>query len=277
MKQRMLYFPNKQLKLGLRIWPVMVSDLWGGRELVWRLFLRNWLARYKQAALGWTWALIMPFIAIGTFVFLNRAGILNIGSTDVPYPLFALIGLAVWQLFSTGLSSGCASVVSSGNMVSKINFPLEVLVFSSIAQAVFEFTVKCALVLVFFAVYRFVPPAGALLFPLAVLPIVILTLGLSLILSLVNGVLRDTANAVSLITTFLMFLTPVLYSEGEAKSAFFRLNPLTALVNAPRDILIHGRVKDPLSFLWASVFSLVVFLVFWRVFYLAKTKIPERL
>jgi len=239
-----IYEPNKYLKAGIRIWGEMFAELGSSRELIWRLFVRNLSARYKQALLGYVWVLLTPFIAIGTFMFLNRAGIMNIGKVDMPYPLFALIGLSVWQLFSIGINSGCNSLVGAGDMISKINFPREVLVFSSIAQSLFEFLIKCVLIFLFFFIFQWTPSWKVIFFPLAVVPIVVLTLGLSLILSLVNGVLRDTANIVTLITTFLMFLTPVLYPISPDKSIFFFLNPLASLVSAPRDLLVYGYIKE---------------------------------
>jgi lipopolysaccharide transport system permease protein len=271
------YMPNKQLNLGIRIWPLMFRDLFRSRELIWRLFIRNWSAKYKQSALGYVWALIMPFIAIGTFIFLNKAGVMNIEATDAPYPLFALIGLTVYQLFATGLNSGTRSLVDAGSMITKINFPLESLVFSSLAQAVFEFMVKFLLVVIFFFIFRFVPEWTVVFFPFAVLPMLLLTLGLSLILSMVNGVLRDTANIVSLLSTFLMFLTPVLYPVSGKKELFFALNPLAPLVNAPRDLIVYGYIKEPRAFFAASLFSILLFFICWRIFYLAKSKIPERM
>lgn len=272
-----IYEPNKTVRLGLRIWPVMIEEAYRARELTWRLFMRNLLARYKQAVLGFLWALIMPFIAIGTFIFLNKSGVMNISSTDVPYPLFALIGLTVWQLFSTGITCGAQSLVASGGMISKINFPLESLVFSSIAQSVFEFLVKLILLAVFFMAYRFIPPVVALFFPVLLLPIFFLTLGCSFILSLVNGVVRDVANIVSLLVTFFMFATPVLYPAKDEASAFFKWNPLNYLVNAPRDILIHGKISHPEGFIWSSLFAFAFFFFSWRIFFIAKTKIPERI
>ena len=114
-------------------------------------------------------------------------------------------------------------------------------------------------------------------FPLAIIPILILALGFSLILSLVNGILRDAANAVSFLTTFLMFLTPVLYPVSTEKFLIFKLNPLSALINAPRDLIAYGHIKEPVDFLVSSVFSVLLFLISWRVFHLAETKIPERI
>lgn len=271
------YEPNKSLKRGARIWIDMVKDLYLSRELIWRLFVRDWSARYKQAALGYVWALIMPFIAIGTFVFLNRTGILHIEKTQMPYPLFALIGLAVWQLFSTGVNAGCTSLTSASSMISKINFPLEALVFASVAQALFEFFIKCVLVAICLFVFQFAPAWTIIFFPIAVLPILVLTVGLSLLLSLINGIMRDTANIVTLLTTFLMFLTPVLYPVPTGAAFIFQLNPLSALISAPRDLIAVGRIQDPLGFWIGSTIAILVFLFSWRVFYLVKTKIPERL
>lgn len=271
------YIPNKHLKLGIKIWPEMFQELVKGRELIWRLFMRNLSAKYKQTVLSYLWALILPFIAIGTFMFLNRAGILNIGSTDIPYPLFALIGVSIWQLFSVGIISGTNSIVSAGGMISKINFPREVLVFSSIAQSIFEFLIKFVLIVIFFFIFRFIPSWEIIFFPLAIIPVLILTLGLSLVLSLVNGVLRDTANVVSLLTTFLMFLTPVLYPISTEKFLIFKLNPLSPLITAPRDLIVYGYIKEPVDFFVASVLSVLLFFISWRLFHLVETKIPERI
>ncbi|MBN1493705.1 MAG: ABC transporter permease [Candidatus Omnitrophica bacterium] len=272
-----IYEPNKYLKRGIKIWKDMFLELMESRELVWRLFVRNLSAKYRQSILGYVWFLLMPFIAIGTFMYLNRVGIVNIDTVDIPYPLFALIGLTIWQLFSTGIVSGTNSIVSAGSMVVKINFPRESLVFSSMAQGLFEFMVKSVLIVIFFFIFKVVPSPWGLLFPVAVLPIIILTVGLSLILSLVNGVLRDTANAVSLLTTFLMFLTPVLYPISATKSIYLKLNPLIPLVNTPRDLLVYGSIKEPVEFCVATIISVVVLLCAWRIFHLVETKIPERL
>ncbi|NTV29080.1 MAG: ABC transporter permease [Candidatus Omnitrophica bacterium] len=271
------YEPNRIARLGLGAWPLMCRELWGARELAARLFLRNLKARYKQALLGFFWALLVPLLAVGTFVLLNRAGVLVIGPTDVPYPLFALAGLTVFQLFSTGLVSSCSALVEAGDMIARVNFPREVLVLAAIGQAVFELLVKTALIAAACVYYGFLPPAGALLVPFTLVPLILLTLGLGLFLSLANAVFRDTAQAVGVLLTFLMFLTPVLYPADGAREWLFRLNPLTALVEASRDLFIYGALRHPLDFGLASAGSLLVFLCAWRIFHLVSTKVPERI
>jgi lipopolysaccharide transport system permease protein len=272
-----VYEPNKYLKRGIRIWKDMFVELWESRDLIWRLFSRDLSAKYRQSLLGYLWLLLLPFAAIGTFMYLNRVGIVNIDTVDVPYPLFALIGVTTWQLFSVGIVAGTSSIVSAGSMIIKINFPRETLVFASMAQSLFEFLIKLVLIVIFFVIFKYVPSKAIIFFPLAVIPLIILTTGLSLILSLVNGVLRDTANAVGLLSMFLMFLTPVLYPISLQKAYLLRLNPLVALINTPRDLIVYGRIQEPISFIIATIVAVMLFLIAWRIFHLVETKIPERL
>jgi lipopolysaccharide transport system permease protein len=273
-----VYEPNKYLKLGLRTWPLMAGELWHARELVWRLFVRNFSVRYKQSLLGYCWAVILPLIAIGTFILLRKAGIVTMGPVAAPYAVFALAGLSVYQLFSSGLSSGCGSLVDAGDMIAKVNFPREVLVLASAASVVFEFGVKLVLIALACAVFHFFPsPAGALLFCAAVVPLIFLTMGCMFFFSLANAVFRDTAQIVSIGSTFLMLLTPVLYPVPERWSLVFALNPLTALIDGPRDLLISGTMRDPTAYGVSAALGVLIFLAGWRVFHLVETKIPERL
>lgn len=272
------YLPDRQLKLGIKIWLEMFRELIGSRELIWRLFIRDFLARYKQTVLGVLWAVIMPLLMVGVFVFLNRAGVISIGETDVPYIVFALLGLSIWQLFATGLTACTNSILQGGSMVIKINFPKESLVIAALAQSVFEFLVRIGLLVVVFAIYKVIPSWMTLLLPLTLIPLMLLTLGLGFLLSLLNALMRDIANIVTILTTFLLFLTPVLY-PAPSTGLFATLsiyNPLSTLVTGSRDLVIFGYMKEPLQFLVASVVSLVIFLICWRIFHMVETRMAER-
>ncbi|MBL8012719.1 MAG: ABC transporter permease [Candidatus Omnitrophica bacterium] len=271
-----IYESHKFLKLGVKIWPSMFSELGACRDLIWRLFVRDVTAKYKQSFLGIFWAIITPLFAIATFSFLNRSGILNIGHVDVPYILYALIGLSIFQIFSTGIVAGCGSLVSAADMITKINFPRESLVIASMAQALTEFIIKFFMILILFVIYKFVPKWEIIFLPIVLVPMVFLTLGLSFVLSLINGIFRDTAQLVTILSSFLLFLTPVLYPIPSDHVFLFKVNPLVALVNAPRDLMIYGLIREPLDYAVASGVSVLFFLISWRLFHLIETKIPER-
>ena len=274
-----IYRPGQQVGWGFTIWREMVTELVRSRELIWRLFLRDFTARYKQTVLGVLWAVIMPLVAVGTFVFLNRSGILNIGHVDIPYPAYALLGLTVWQIFAGGLVACSNAIVAGGNMVVKINFPKETLVIAALGQTLVETLVRLVLLVIVFAFYRIVPPWTAILLPLSLVPLLLLTLGLGFLLSLLNALLRDVANVVTLATTFLLFLTPVLYPtpRGGLFSVITEYNPLAALVTGARDLVVTGYLTQPTQFVWANALSVVLFVLSWRVFHLAETRIAERM
>jgi lipopolysaccharide transport system permease protein len=189
-----------------------------------------------------------------------------------------LLGLTVWQIFAGGLTACSNSIVAGGSMVVKINFPKESLVLSSFGEALVETLVRMGLTIAVFTIYRVIPPWTALLFPLSLIPLVLFTLGLGFMLSLLNAVFRDVANVVSLASTFLLFVTPVLYPEPKAPifktlSAF---NPLAALVSAPRDLVVKGYITQPVSYIIYSALSLLIFIVSWRLFHLSEIRIAER-
>ena len=274
-----VYEPDKFIKMGFsESWREMAISLFRSRELIWRLFLRDSSAKYRQSLLGILWALLNPIITVGIFVFLNRAGILNIGETSVPYPIFALMGISIYGIFSTGLSVCSNSIIGAGSMVVKINFPKISLVIASMGQSLVDFLVRLALIIILFIVYGITPQWTLLIFPLTLLPLIFLTLGLGLLLSLLAGVFRDVIHLVSFFTTLFLFMMPVLYPAPPAGifAALNAWNPLSHLIVGCRDILISGSFSDSHSFLWASAFSIFLFLISWRIFFISESRIAER-
>lgn len=273
-----VYRPDGGIGWGAAAWSEMARELRMSRELIWRLFLRDFSARYKQSVLGVLWAVIMPVATVATFAFLNLSGVLNIGEVDVPYPAYALLGLTVFQMFAGGLAACSGAIVAGGGMVVKINFPKETLVIASLGQAVVETLIRVGLVALVFACYGIAPHWAAVFFPLLLLPLLLLTLGLGFLLSLLNVLVRDIAHIVTLGTTFLLFLTPVLYPAGKEGlfASVTAFNPLAALVAGPRDMVLSGRMADPLHYAWASGFCVLLFLVSWRLFHMVEPRMAER-
>jgi lipopolysaccharide transport system permease protein len=274
-----VYEPDKFVRAGFFvICKEMFVNVCRSRELMWRLFLRDFSARYRQSLLGISWAIINPLITVGIFVFLNRSGILNIGETPVPYPVFALIGVSIYGVFSTGLSACSSSIIGAGSMVVKINFPKVSLVIAAMGQAVVEFLVRLIMIILLLMLYGFSPRLSSLFLPFALLPLILLTLGMGLLLSLLAGVLRDIIYLVSFFTTLFLFLVPALYPTPQTGILVVlnKWNPLSHLLIGCRDILITGVLSNPSEFLWASLFSILIFLVSWRIFFLSEPRIAER-
>ena len=273
------YQPDNSLKKGyFSIFKEISDEIVENRWLTWQLFKRDFLTVYKQSFIGVLWAFIIPLVSIGTFVLLNQAGIFTFGEIGIPYPIYALLGMAFWQLFSTGLIAGSGSLAKAGNMITKINFSKKSLVIASMGQALISFLIQFGLVVALFAFYGIAPSPLIILVPILIIPIILFTLGLGFILSLLNGVVRDVGNMLSVLITFLMFLTPILYTKPTEGllAVITTYNPLYYLAAAPRDIVLINRVSETGGFLVSAVLAIAVFLVCLVIFHLTETRVAER-
>lgn len=256
----------------------LIKDVINARELIWRLFLRDFKARYKQSLLGWGWIFLLPLLAIGTFLILNQAGAIKIGGgIPVPYIIFGLIGISFWQIFASGLSAATGSIVTAGSFVAKIHFPREALVISAIGQTVVEFFVRMVLLLFIYIIYGLTPSPWIILSPILAIPLILLTLGLGFVTSLLNTIARDIQIFINVVMSFLIFLMPIMYNVSEDSLLFSinKFNPIFFLVSVPRDIIISGSFTHLHEFFVSSIISIIIFFFGWIIFTKAQTKITE--
>ncbi len=259
---------------------LMFQELASAKELIIRLIIRDFSSRYRQSLLGFSWAFIMPLITVSVFIFMNRAGILQIPDVGIPYPLYSLIGLSIWNLFTIGVTAGTNSIVSAGSMVVKINFPKAALVIAASLNGLIEFIIHLVLIFLAFLYFRITPDGiGSVIGIVSLLPLYLLMLGTGFLLSLTAVVIRDVQNILHLALSGLMLLTPILYpiSGSSFLARVNRWNPFNYLVNTPRDFIILGSSSTLQEYFLTALVSVAIFYVGWRLFYLAQTKIAERL
>jgi homopolymeric O-antigen transport system permease protein len=259
---------------------LMWRELASARGLVWRLFIRDFSAKYRQSVLGVVWAVLMPLVTVSLFVGMRGSGLLTIQDVGIPYPLYALIGLTIWSVFTVGLTACTQSLILGGPMVVKINFPKIALILAASGQGVVELLIRMVLIAIVFTYFGIAPSWGGLMIGLACLiPIYLIMTGAGFILSLAAGVLRDIANVLNIALMAGMLLTPILYpiSGNGLLARANTWNPFNYLVNVPRDFIVRGHTEFLTEFIWTTLLSVVVFCAGWRLFYLAQTKIAERI
>lgn len=273
-----VYTPDGLRQLGSRIWIVMAWQLWASRELIWRLIYRDISVRYRQSFLGYLWAIIPAAITVVIFAYLTEQRVLPIGRLALPYPVFALWSLTVWQLFAGVLSAATYSLVGAGALVTKINFPKEALVVASVGSPLFDFLIRLLPVAAVFAWYGVIPPWQALWLPLILLPLLLMALGLGFFLAVLNLAVRDIGNVVGTLLTFGMFAAPVFYPPPVTFPFYLVnvLNPFSPLLIATQDLLAHGALQHDGLFAGAVAFALLVFLLGWRLFYMTMPRVAER-
>ena len=273
------YEPDNSLKRGiLSILVEIFNELVNNRWLTYQLFKRDFLATYKQAVIGMFWAFIIPLISVGTFALLNRSGVFVIGNINVPYAVYAVAGVAFWQLFSTGLIMSTNSLVKAGSMIVKINFSKKSLVIAAYCQAFIPFLVQLIVLFAIMLFYGIVPGIKILLIPIVIIPVILLSFGMGLCLSMLNAILRDIGNIVSLFMTFLMFLTPIFFVKPTIGflSAISKYNPLYYLIATPRDIVTSSGSIHLKGFLLSSAVSAAIFCICIIVFHITEVRISER-
>ncbi len=275
-----IYTPNNSLhkECGV-IFRQIFQELIESRWLIWQLFKRDFFAIYKQTFLGILSPFIFPIIGIGTFVLWHYAGLLAIGHLDVPYPIYAIFGMAFWQLFSTGLIACSQSLLSADQMLTKINFSKKSLVIASLGKSFLPFIMQVGLGFFLLIIYKIKINLAILFLPVVIIPLLFLTLGFGFILALTASVSRDVNNALPLFLTFSMFLTPVLYAPSKVGSLFWltKFNPIYYFIAAGRDLILRGTLSDMVGLIAMSIISVLIFISCLLIFHLSEARISERI
>lgn len=274
-----VYTPESSLASPAKMLRKMFHDLVAGRELAWRLAVRDIRAQYRQAFLGILWAFILPLANTVTWVFLSKAGIVSVSGTSLPYPAYVFTGTMLWAIFMDALNAPLQQVNASKGMLAKLNFPREALIVSGIYQTLFNAGIKIALLLGALAIMGITPGWGLLLFPLGIASLVLTGTAIGLLLTPVGILYGDVGRAVPLLMQFLMYVTPVVFpmpKEGWA-ALLFMANPLTPLVLTARDWLTGQTPEFIGYFLAVNLAAVCLLLVVWVVYRLAMPILVERM
>ncbi len=226
-------------------------DFWRYRELLVQLTKRDIRIRYKQAAMGFAWAVFMPIVVVGAGI-LVRYAMATISHS--PLNLSSIAGLAVkslpWSFFVGSLGFAVASLTGNANLVSKVYFPREVLPLSvTLAQGVD--TLMGAIVVALLVAALGVTPSWELLWvPVLVVLLFALTVAVGLFVSCANLFFRDVKYIVQVLVTFGIFFTPVFFEPvmfGPVGAQLMMLNPLAPLIEGLRLVIIeHHGLLSPL-------------------------------
>ena len=228
-----------------------VRSLWTNRQLIARMGQREIIGRYKGSAMGLAWSFITPLfmLAIYTFVFSvvfqARWGTSEESKTQFAVVLFA--GLIVHTLFSDVINRAPQLVLGNVNYVKKVVFPLEILPVVQLLSATFHALVSVVVLIAAQLVFQGSLPITALLLPVVLLPFLLLTLGLAWWLASLGVFVRDVGQTISLVTSVMLFMSPVFFpvqSLPPALQPWMHLNPLTFVIEQVREVVVWGRLPD---------------------------------
>ena len=239
-----------------------IKELWEYRELLYFLVWRDIKVRYKQTALGATWAIIQPFLTMVVFsLFFGRLA--KVPSDGVPYPIFSFTALVPWSFFAYGLTQASNSVVSSSNLITKVYFPRLIIPIATVVSGIVDFVLAFAVLLGMMLYYRVTPTINILWLPLFLLLAFVTSLGVGLWLSSLNVKYRDVRYIVPFITQFWMFATPIAYSSSllsQPWRTIYGLNPMVGVVEGFRWALL-GTTTAPGPIIAVSSLAAMIIMI----------------
>ncbi len=234
----------------------MVSSLWRNRNLIVTLVKREVVGRYRGSILGILWSFFNPILmlAVYTFVFsvVFNAKWSGGNESKSEFALILFAGMIIFNLFAECFNRAPSLVLANTNYVKKVVFPLEVLPWVSIGSGLFHAMISAAVWLLFYIVVVGMPHLTILLMPFVLLPLILFIAGLTWILASLGVYLRDVAQLVGVLTTILMFLSPLFFPVDALPPQYqplLNLNPLAPAISQIRDVLYWGRIPDALSYL----------------------------
>jgi lipopolysaccharide transport system permease protein len=241
------------------------------RELTVNLTLRELRSKYKKSVLGWTWSMLNPlstmiiFTVVFSFFLKVKPSVGHPSGLD-SFAMFLLCGLLPWNFFSGGMTVGVDCLIGNSNLIKKVYFPREVIIFSTVAALFVSFMIEMGVLTgALLVVGNMVLPWLPMVFVLMLLEAA-LVLGIGLLLSTFNVYFRDVKHLIVIMSNALFYSMPIVYPISVVPvranilgvevpfRRIYSLNPLVRMVNAFRAVLYDLR--------WPA-FTDVAYLAIW--------------
>jgi lipopolysaccharide transport system permease protein len=259
---------DTELKPQSNVFDLHLKDIWNYRDLLWLLVRRDFVSFYKQTIFGPLWFFIQPIFTTITFtiIFGNLAGISTSGA---PKPLFYMAGTIAWNYFADCLNKTSTVFRDNANIFGKVYFPRLIMPLSIIFSNLVKFGIQLVLFVLLLIYYmvqgsKIEPNFYILLFPVVIILMALLGLGLGLIITALTTKYRDLIFLVTFGVQLLMYATPIIYPLEAAPEKYrnlIALNPLSGLVETVRYGFLGTGHFYVGAFVYSVVASLIIFLL----------------
>jgi len=231
------------------------------RDLFFFLVFRDIKVLYAQTVLGFSWALLNPFIQILIFTVIFGK-VAQLDTEGIPYALFSTVAIVPWTYMSNAMSAGSTSLVAGQGMLGKIYFPRVIFPITPILAKLVDFVISILLIILALLYYGVWPGMNLLLMPLFVLMMVAVPLGISLWLSALAIRYRDVKFAMPFVMRMLIYSAPIVYSAAKIPESWrlvYSLNPIVGVIEGFRACLLGTEV--PWMFIVPGIFTSVFLVV----------------
>lgn len=247
------------------LFDLQLRDVWRYRDLLGLLVRRDFVSFYKQTILGPLWFFIQPLFTTLTYVIIFGR-LAGLSTDDLPQPLFYMVGIIAWNYFSECLTKTSTVFKDNANIFGKVYFPRMIMPLSIVVSNLVRFGVQVILLVLMFFYYMlfksYQPHINVyiLLFPVAVVLMAALGLGIGMIISALTTKYRDLSFLVTFGVQLLMYATPVIYPLSSAPAKYrwiIELNPMTGIIETLRFGLLGKGSFSFASLGYSALFTVI--------------------
>jgi lipopolysaccharide transport system permease protein len=244
----------------------IAKSFWNNRQLIWQMTKRDVVGRYRGSIMGLAWSFLNPvlMLTVYTFVFsvVFKARWGEEGEeSKTEFAIILFAGMIVHALFAECVNRAPGLILSNVNYVKKVVFPLDILPWIAMGSALFHAAISIVVLLGFYGMLNLYLNWTIVFLPIILLPLILVTMGAVWFLTATGVYLRDIAQTTGIVTTMMMFLSPVFYPISalpKEYQAWLHLNPLTFIIEQMRNVMIWGKTPDLIGLGWYSAASLLV-------------------
>lgn len=222
-------------------------ECWHAREVVLTVAQRDFIARYKQAALGVLWAVFTP-VALMLVFSLVFTRVATVDTGGAPYALFAYLGLLPWTFFSTSVSQGSLSLVTNAQLLNRTAFPREVFPLASVCVALVDMAIASVVLAALFVILDFAPAATSVWIPVILVVQIAYAMAFAIALSAIVVYLRDLRHAIPVLLQLGIFAAPVAYGLDVIPDAwqpvYCAALPIAPVIDSYRRVILEGVPPD---------------------------------
>ncbi|HBE91153.1 MAG TPA: sugar ABC transporter permease [Gammaproteobacteria bacterium] len=234
-------------------------------DLTRQLIKREIISRYRGSVMGFFWTMLTPLmmLAIYTFIF-GYVFDVRRGNSEMPDGLFAVnlfCGLIVHGFFAEGINRAPTLITGNVNYVKKVVFPIEIFPWVTVGATLFNSMMSFTVLCLFNLAVTGSIPVTIIWLPVVLLPFVLLMTGAIWLFSALGVYLSDIKQLMGMLTTALLFLSPIFYPISAlppALQSVIYLNPLALIIEQCRDVLLWGKLPNFTALAVYFIVALVV-------------------
>ena len=255
-----------------------LKEIYEYRLMVYSLVKRDLRGKYKGSVLGFMWTFVNPLLQLlvynMVFSIIMRAGVEK-------FYLYLFVGLIPWLFFSAAITGGSTCIIAQKDLIKKIRFPREIIPISFVTSQFVNMLLSFIVVIIVSVVSGVKLTVGGILcLPVIMLVEYMMALGIALISSSLTVYFRDLEHILAIVAMAWLYSTPICYPETmvpEKYLSLYRLNPVTPVVNAYRDVLYYGKTPDLTTLLLAAGIGLITILLGVLIFGKLQRRFAEEL